>query len=473
MCYQPLTIHNPKKLLNSILDRSLLEVPCGCCKECYDARRNGFFIRMYYEYLDCLNKHGFAYFLTLTYRPSSINTLPTGELCYRHDDVKNYLKLIRIHLERDFGFDVKDNIRYFCCSEFGEERHRPHYHIIFYVTPPIPIRAFIYVARKYWAHGFTKPGKYNNGVVQDVSAFSYVSKYCTKGDKDCETYQHLMRVVDKYDDTKYTEAELRSYRYNCRPVIRSSVNFGLYLLSETDYDMLEKGVIQMPDKKYTVKDYPLPLYYDRKVFYDIVMVDGQPCYRLNEDGFKMKLVRFQHYKECFYKSYQLVTHTHFSPTLFQSVNKQFNMEFTSNIDMMNFFRTSHCDNWENLFNYSLVYNGYASSSFGCSDDGIVTTAFDDFSIRLRLTLGMPVSEDELSSLNLNSTFYKSGYGTALKLLRYLHRICNQTKISDFFECEGVRHRLTSVYYHQHVYNQSEKLYNQEIDNMYQLEIENL
>lgn len=93
--------------------------------------------------------------------------------------------------------------------------------------------------------------------MQDVSAFSYVSKYCTKGDLDSETYRNLLSAVNRLDG--YTEEQLKVFRYNCRPVIRSSKNFGLYLLSITDYNDLENGYIKMPDKKYTEKMYPLPL----------------------------------------------------------------------------------------------------------------------------------------------------------------------------------------------------------------------
>lgn len=451
MCLSPKTILNPKKQLNSLFDRSVLEVPCGTCKECFDTRRNGYFIRMYHEYLDCLQKGGFAYFLTLTYNPQSINHLPSGELCYRHDDVKNYFKLVRTHLFRDFGINSKELVRYFCCSEFGEDRHRPHYHIIFYVTPPINARTFIYIARSQWKHGFTKAGKYNNGIVQDVSAFSYVSKYCTKGDLDCETYQNLLSAVNRLDG--YSENELKAFRYNCRPVIRSSKNFGLYLLSITDYNDLENGFIKMPDKKYTEKLYPLPLYYDRKLFYNLVEVDGSPCYRLNEAGFRMKLRRFENYKHSFHKSFDVVSATHFSPTTFNTVNKIYGTSFNSNTDMRQWFTRTISNDWTNLFNYSLVYNGYSSSSFGCHEDGIVTTAFDDFNIRLRLLVGLPVSSDELCSLNINSGSYNSDYPLALRIFRYLYSLCKEQSTKDFFHGENIRHRLTSLYYKTNVYNQ--------------------
>lgn len=451
MCSSPLHILNPKKYKNAVCDRNILEVPCGHCKECFDSRRNGFFIRMYFEYLDCLFKGGFAYFLTLTYRESSINRLPTGERCYRHDDVKNYLKLIRVHLQRDYGIESKDAVRYFCCSEFGEDRHRPHYHIIFFVTPPVPIRTFIYVARHQWQHGFTMPGKYNNGIVQDVAAFSYVSKYCTKGDKDCATYNHLMAVINSYSG--YDEKTIRLFRYNCRPVIRSSKNFGLYLISQSDYEELEKGIVKMPDKKSTVKDFPLPLYYDRKIFYDVVMIDGTPCYRLNEAGLKMKLVRFQRYKESFHKNYDLVMSTKYSPTLFDEVNFHYGTEFTSNSHLFAWFSRCHSRDWTNLFHYSLVYNGYSHSGTDSLYDGIVTSAMDDFSTRLRLFVGFPVTDDELSSLNMNSSFYHGDYSLCLRIFRHLVIKCNIAKSRDFYEGEAIRHRLTSMYYNSNVYNQ--------------------
>ncbi|QRV61984.1 replication initiator protein [Microvirus sp.] len=448
MCFSPVTIHNPKKYLHGFIDRSVLEVPCGTCKECIDSRRNSFFIRMYYEYLQVHANHGFAYFLTLTYNNESINRLPTGELCYRHDDVKNYLKLIRTHIQRDFNIETKDNIRYFCCSEFGEDRHRPHYHIVFFVYPPISARTFIYIARKYWAHGFTKAGKFNNGIVTDIAAFSYVSKYCTKGDEDGKTYKNLLSAIEKYP---FSDEEKKYYRYNCRPIIRTSINFGLYLLETTDFEQIEKGIVKMPDKKYTVKNYPLPLYYDRKVFYDTVLVDGNPCYRLNAAGLQMKLIRFKQYKQSFKSCYDLVTSTKFSPTIFYSINLRFKTKFQSNKELFSWFNATINYDWENLFNYSLVYNGYSYSCIDASSLDFMTSAYQDFSTRLKLQIGLPVSDDEIQSLNYNTSFYNFDYALVLRVLRYLYGECNRQKISDFFAAENIRHRLTSTYYKTNVY----------------------
>lgn len=442
MCYSPKIILNPKKRVNALFDRRVLEVPCGTCKECFDARRNGFFIRMYYEYLDVISKGGFAFFLTLTYNNASINRLPSGEYCFRHDDVKNYLKLIRIHLKRDYNIDPKDCVRYFVCSEFGEERHRPHYHVIFYVLPPVKLPIFVALSRRLWHHGFTMPGKYNGGIVQDIAAFSYVAKYTTKGEKDASTYKHLVDVVSKSD---FPDDMKRYYLHNSRPIIRASKNFGMYLLSVTDFNKLEKGFVSMPDKHYTIKDFQIPLYYDRKIFYDVVMVDGSPCYRLNSDGYKMKLIRFELFKKAFCKQYDLVSNTHFSPTLFNDVNVKFRTNFKSNDELFQRFRYIISNDWNNLFSYSLVYNGY--TSLFTSSVNSVSDSFSDFNTRLRLLLGYPVDDDALQSLAVNSQFYeKNDYSFALRLFRYLVFLCNYHKQVDFFSAETIRAHLTNFYY---------------------------
>lgn len=455
MCFSPLTIRNPKCRKNAIFDRTVLEVPCGQCKQCIDRRRNDYFIRMYFEYLDCQLKGGYAYFLTLTYRNSDINRLPSGEFCYRHDDVKNYLKLIRSHFLRDYNIDVSGSLRYFCCSEFGEQRHRPHYHIVFYCSKDVPARVLQYLSRSLWSHGFTKPGKFNGGIVNDISAFSYVSKYCTKGDLDCKTCRRLLFAVDKYVASHPVDtSSLNSLRHNCRPIIRASKNFGLFLLGSTDYSQLERGVIQLPDKRYTVKDYPLPLYYDRKVFYDVVLNDdGNPVYRLNSAGYRMKLVRFDMYKKSFKAAYDLVFGTHFSSTIFDKVNNFFDTKFTSNSDMFSWLNKTYDYDWSNLFNYSLVYNGYSPlPRFSDDDLGIVTMPKDDFDTRLSSSVGLSVNDDFLQSLDVNTRSYSPDYALVLVIFRFLFSQCNLLRIEDFRNAEATRHRLTSLYYQSNIYS---------------------
>ncbi|QCS36057.1 hypothetical protein [Capybara microvirus Cap1_SP_108] len=45
-------------------------------------------------------------------------------------DTQLFLKRLRINLKRQFG--LSDKLRYFLCGEYGEERGRPHYHMILF-----------------------------------------------------------------------------------------------------------------------------------------------------------------------------------------------------------------------------------------------------------------------------------------------------------------------------------------------------
>jgi hypothetical protein len=69
--------------------------------------------------------HDQSTFLTLTYSPEHLpnnGTLVT-------EDMQKFFKRLRDHLNYR---GIKSKIRYMYCGEYGEETHRPHYHILLY-----------------------------------------------------------------------------------------------------------------------------------------------------------------------------------------------------------------------------------------------------------------------------------------------------------------------------------------------------
>lgn len=48
-------------------------------------------------------------------------------VCY-YDDLKNFIKRLRINLERNYEYTEK--IKFFACSELGEHTQRPHFHLL-------------------------------------------------------------------------------------------------------------------------------------------------------------------------------------------------------------------------------------------------------------------------------------------------------------------------------------------------------
>ncbi len=67
-------------------------------------------------------------YLTLTYDDDNVPWSPvTGEQTLMKKHLQDFLKRLRFHLSKQ---DIK--IRFFACGEYGEETHRPHYHVILF-----------------------------------------------------------------------------------------------------------------------------------------------------------------------------------------------------------------------------------------------------------------------------------------------------------------------------------------------------
>lgn len=104
--------------------------PCGYCGHCLANRRRKKATRLLLE----SKEHQDALFVTLTYSnrylPTEIYCPDTGAVLYSHPTgcldkraVKNFLKRLR----RKF---TAGKIRVFYAGEYGDERERPHYHLV-------------------------------------------------------------------------------------------------------------------------------------------------------------------------------------------------------------------------------------------------------------------------------------------------------------------------------------------------------
>lgn len=110
--------------------RDFVEIPCGKCIGCRLDYSRQWANRMLLE----LEYHDVAWFVTLTYDnnhvplsyygdPASGEALPAMTVCKR--DFQLFMKRLRKAYP-------DDKIRYYCCSEYGPETQRPHYHCILY-----------------------------------------------------------------------------------------------------------------------------------------------------------------------------------------------------------------------------------------------------------------------------------------------------------------------------------------------------
>lgn len=138
--------------------------------------------------------NGKAIFLTLTYKPKHLpregyEGLPIiprsaedalGNL--RPEDMTLFLKKLRKYIDKNFS---KRKIKYIYCGEYGEKRHRPHYHIIIYGLDANEIKEE--KIQEIWGLGKVVLDKQN----VTEHGIQYVVGYCSK------------KILNKY--TKTTE----------------------------------------------------------------------------------------------------------------------------------------------------------------------------------------------------------------------------------------------------------------------------
>lgn len=142
MCLHPIQIDNPNisrrqlalvgegaRFLDSSLTshKAQISVPCGTCVECRNTYYNSILQRAIVESLT-----SYVYFVTLTYDDLHIPSvvMPNGKTIYYSDysHIQNLFKRLRKHniIDRDF--------RYLVALEYGDKRHRPHFHLLLFVA---------------------------------------------------------------------------------------------------------------------------------------------------------------------------------------------------------------------------------------------------------------------------------------------------------------------------------------------------
>lgn len=316
MCYHPITIVNPTKYVSlSYRDRYLLRVPCGHCAECQELKQNEYYFRAYYHTQECLNNGGFVLFDTLTYRDSSLPrirdfiSVPSYNFpCFNSQHVRKFIAKLRQRCKRKYN----SNFEFLLSSEYGTSQfhsHRPHYHILFFVSGGITPVELSKEISDCWIYGRTDGIPYQNryhveyntldgsSLSQSIRVLKYVTKYISKSSS---FYQQIKKrvnaiVLDYYDMYKksvseqYAEQWLSSlecdklreslYRHMGQ-FHRQSTGFGLSFLEQADLvDIFDTSSLSVYDNNKVILNIPLPTYYKRKLFYEQVEVDNTLCWQ--------------------------------------------------------------------------------------------------------------------------------------------------------------------------------------------------
>lgn len=355
-CLSPIAITSPSKYISPCFsDKFVNYVRCGRCAACQDTLSREWYFRAFYEYQNTIANNGYMLMDCLTYAPKYVPRvsrffraardcndylrLPRNLdfMCFDYSDLRHFFVRLRTYLKKR-GFDIAHSLRYFAACEYGTDdngTHRPHIHILFYVTTPhLDNLTLSRAVATCWKYGRTdgipyKSAKYVNeytiskGLISSQRACKYVSKYVMKSsvfqkeiDKRIAKIMHYLYMqratwysvtsekwqfdgslkteiaenVDWNTFNSYAKSEsgkklYRDLRRKLDQYHRQSLGFGASALNTFDVDsIIDNNILSIPDSKQIVMRIGLPMYYKRKLFYNLVTVDGVKYWTPNKLG---------------------------------------------------------------------------------------------------------------------------------------------------------------------------------------------
>lgn len=339
--------------------KTTFQVPDRGSAEKYYYSYTSYLFRAYIAYkklVDFRSEHGYGFglFETLTYREKDL-PLFEGLPCFSGRHITLFFKRLRTNLERKLGH--RPVIDFILVCEYGDEKQRPHYHPVFFVyerISPYEFAKFVYEAWQYGktdsfdVYGRPQFATIDKHVLISFAACRYVCKYILKY---IEFEDKFSSVLDKlnarYSVEDYENVRER-YMFECRPFIRTSLNFGF-----TDqFDNDEELTINIPTDGFgNFETVRCPSYVYRKLFYDKQIdsydVGGKPIYRKTPNGSYMyqlndlgKEYKAKHIESCINAAVDLYNN------VLSSLNK-------FELDIFNEFMSGR--SLRDLAIYSLVY----------------------------------------------------------------------------------------------------------------------
>lgn len=422
MCNRPVHVRNPRLDFDFIKDKFILDVPCGHCEACKQRRRNDWFVRAYYEWLQTCKTNGFVYYLTLTYKPQCLPKfrLSDGSYipCFDKNHLQQYIKLLRTWVSRELGFD---GWKFFVSSEYGGNSHRPHYHILFFVYGHSDsMFRFKGLARLAWKYGWTAPGKKNGGILEGSQPLKYCAKYVCK---DVVTDNYFQSLIDQVSDISKFQ--------NYLPFTRCSQHFGECALQLADRNLLELDGIKVIDNG-VPKVFKLPRYLDLKLCYKKQYnINGNIQYVLSDYGEQVYSKRFYNKrKNLFDIVTSFLNDENLSLIKFNSYSYE---SFYSLTDIKKKFMNL-CDNdLDKLVDYLLVYRGYSAKRVSSRDfDGIIPDCQEVYNNRLFRSRGSCYTQldHNINFLTIYNNSLNSAYGLLLSYLKVINEADEIKRISD-------------------------------------------
>lgn len=237
MCDSPIRIPNPNffpktdrkkvdvahlKYLRPWVDFSsrTIEVPCGHCKSCIRQKQDSLVQRVQFE-----SRKNHLFMCTLTYAPEVLPSLVVGDHEIRYADVSDVRNMVKM-LRKENAFGIPFRLLY--VSEFGSERGRPHFHLLFLFSKDhFPLDKDDYIAAcdsfasesqhyftvlRYWRRNIGSrrvpewipltryKEKWFRGVLRKNYDFHYINPFLTSnGVEDCGMYvlKYMFKPSDR------------------------------------------------------------------------------------------------------------------------------------------------------------------------------------------------------------------------------------------------------------------------------------
>lgn len=152
----------------------MVQVPCGCCRECLADNSKQWAFRILKEASQFENN----YFITITYNDDYI---PKDRMLEK-DFFTDFNKKLKTYLNRN---GLKSDFRFYGVGEYGSKTARPHYHVIYFNLDLQDLK-FEYIDSNHnlhfssrfleqvWQKGFIDIGSV------DIGSACYVARYCDK-----------------------------------------------------------------------------------------------------------------------------------------------------------------------------------------------------------------------------------------------------------------------------------------------------
>lgn len=268
--------------------KDYIEIPCGKCIGCRLEYSRQWANRMMLE----AKYHSQNWFVTLTYDdlhlprsyygdPNSGEPLPS--LTLRKRDIQLFFKRLRKQTGQQF--------RYYCCGEYGENTHRPHYHFIIF---GLELNDLVFLKRSDNFNYYTSETISNAWSEYD----NYTGERTSFGfHMVCEVSWETCAYVARYVTKKLNGTASEFYdTFNIQPefcVMSRKPGIGRQYFDDNAADILkyQNIIISTPNGG---KEFKPPRYYDK--LFDIIVPDEMAEIReirrrTAENATRMKLER--------------------------------------------------------------------------------------------------------------------------------------------------------------------------------------